>query len=186
MPHGSGIDLLKRIHKTNKAKVIFITAYDEFAITALRLSAIDYLLKPVDKNELIEAIERFKKVSQSDDQIKIFSEILENKTPDRFSINTVDGIHIIKYADVKFLSSEKNYTKFHLADSTMVASKPLGEYEKLLDQNTFVRIHRSFLVNLNKIVEFDKKSGNVILEGGDSVEVSRNRKDYLIERLQNL
>ena len=186
MPQGSGIDLFKRIHKNNRTKVVFTTAYDVFAITALRLSAIDYLLKPIDKNELIEAVERYKEVSQSDDQLKVFSEILENKTPERFSINTVDGIYVIKYADVNFLSSEKNYTKFHLTDSTMLSSKPLGEYEKMFDSNKFVRIHRSYLVNLDKIVEFDKKSGNVILENGKTVEVSRNRKDYLIEKLQDM
>ena len=68
----------------------------------------------------------------------------------------------------------------------MLSSKPLGEYEKMFDSNKFVRIHRSYLVNLDKIVEFDKKSGNVILENGKTVEVSRNRKDYLIEKLQDM
>ncbi|WP_370087613.1 LytR/AlgR family response regulator transcription factor [Ekhidna sp.] len=186
MPNGSGIDLLKRLNKTSQAKVIFTTAYDEFAITALRLSALDYLLKPVDKAELISAIEKYKELAKTDERLNILSELIENKVSDRFSINTVDGIYILKYADVNFLSSEKNYTKFHLADSTMIASKPLGEYEKLLSDKNFVRLHRSYLVNMDKIVEYDKKQGSVVLENGVSVEVSRNKKDYLIEKLQQL
>ncbi|MEQ8629284.1 LytTR family DNA-binding domain-containing protein [Ekhidna sp.] len=186
MPNGSGIDLLNRINRTTQTKVIFTTAYDEFAITAIRLSAIDYLLKPVDKHELIEAVDRFKNTSQIREQFDIFSEILDQKRTDRFSISTIDGIRVVKYSDVNFLSSEKNYTRFHLVGSTLITSKPLGEYEKLLDQQKFVRVHRSHLINIEKIIEFDKKKGNVILENGDVVEVSRNRKEFLIDKLQNL
>lgn len=186
MPNGTGIDLLKRLNKINQTKVIFTTAYDEFAITALRLSALDYLLKPVDKVELIDAVEKYKELTKTDERFRVLAEMIGNKESERFSINTVDGIYVLKYSDVNYLSSEKNYTKFHLADSTMIASKPLGDYEKLLSDKNFIRLHRSYLVNLSKIVEYNKKLGNVILENGVSVEVSRNKKDCLIEKLQQL
>ena len=186
MPHGTGIDLLERIKNSESTKVIFITAYDEFAIKALRLSAIDYLLKPVDKEELIGAVERFKSLSRSDRQLSVLTEFFEKKKSNRFSINTMDGIHILENEDVFYISSEKNYSKFHLLESFILASKPLGDYEKILDPNQFIRIHRSYLVNLDKVCEFDKKQGGVVLKDGTFLEVSRSKKDFLLEKLQSL
>ncbi len=186
MPNGSGLDLLKRISDTEQTKVIFTTAYDEHAIQAFRLSAIDYVLKPVDKDELIQAINRYKVQSNhsAHGEYTLLSQILDKQNERRIAVNTTDGVHVINLEEVFYLSSEKNYTTFHFHDSAIVASKPLGDYEKLLAEFQFVRVHRSYLINLKKIREYNKKRMGVVLENDEFIEVSRNRKDFLMNNLK--
>lgn len=186
MPNGTGLELVERIKDTESTKVIFTTAYQEYAIKALRLSAIDYLLKPVDKNELISSVSRFKKQTSqsSQNQFSLLSELLEKQNSQRIAVNTLEGVHIINLDDVYFLSSEKNYSTFHFKDSCVLTSKSLGEYEKLLFEYQFFRAHRSFIVNLKKVREYNKKKMGIILDNGHFIEVSRNKKDLLIEKLK--
>ncbi len=186
MPNGTGIELLERIKDTEDSKVIFTTAYDEFAIKALRLSAIDYLLKPVDKNELMQAILSFKKSEShsASPELSLLSQMLEKQNDRKIAVNTMDGVHVINLDEVLYLSSEKNYTTFHFEHTNILTSKPLGDYEKLLNEYRFIRVHRSYLVNINKIKEYNKKQAGVILENSQLIEVSRNRKEHLLENLK--
>ncbi|MEO9484838.1 MAG: LytTR family DNA-binding domain-containing protein [Ekhidna sp.] len=186
MPNGTGLDLIERIKDTESAKVIFTTAHDEFAIKAFRLSAIDYLLKPIDKVELIDSINRFKKhVSKSaNEELTVLSQLLDKQNGKRIAINTVDGVHVINLEDVLYLSSEKNYTTFHFQGSSILTSKPLGDYEKTLSEYQFIRVHRSYIVNLKKVKEFHRKRMEIVLDNECCIEVSRNRKELLMENLK--
>ncbi|WP_420319191.1 LytR/AlgR family response regulator transcription factor [Ekhidna sp.] len=186
MPKGTGLDLLERIKDTESAKVIFTTAHEEYAIKAFRLSAIDYLLKPVGKEELIIAINRFKETSTGKERMELLSELLEKKNPQRMAISTLDGFHIIDLDKLLYLSSEKNYSNFHTTEGIVLASKSIGEFEKYMDPDRFIRVHRSYIVNIDKVRSYDKKKGVLILHNQQTIEVSRNRKEVLLQKLKVL
>lgn len=186
MPRGTGLDLLERIKDTETTRVIFTTAHEEYAIKAFRLSAIDYLLKPIDKEELITAINRFKESTSGIERIEVLTELLERRNPQRIAISTLDGFHIIDLDKLLYLSSEKNYTNFQMSDKAILASKSIGEFEKWLDQERFIRVHRSYIVNIDKVREYDKKKGVLILQNDQSIEVSRNKKEALLHKLKIL
>ena len=182
MPGGSGLELLERIQGQN-IEVIFTTAYQEYAIKALRLSALDYLLKPISHDELKKAVSRF--VSQKFKyDYSLVSEILSSEKLRRIAIHTHGGVQIVNVADIRYLKSDKNYSVFYLVEQNVVASKALGEFEKLLHGHGFVRIHRSTLININHVREYRKgKEPKVLLEDGTELEVSRGRRDELLHLL---
>ncbi len=182
MPNGSGLELLERIQGFN-IEVIFTTAYQEYAIKALRLSALDYLLKPISHEELKTAISRF--VSQKFKyDYSLVSEILSSEKLRRIAINTQGGVRILNVADIMYLKSDKNYSIFYLVEQNVVASRALGEFEKLLHGHGFIRIHRSTLINVSHIREYKKgKEPKVLLGDGTELEVSRSRKEELLHIL---
>ena len=188
MPNGSGMDLVEKIRDQKGINVIFTTAYQEYAVKAFRLSAIDYLLKPIDKEELVNAIERYQEAIEDTHaiQMNLLNDMLQNNKPRKIAINTADSLHMVNIDDILYLSSERNYTKLHLDDSTLLASKPLGEFEELLSDLNFFRVHRSYMINLSRVREYQKKKLAAVLDNGVAVEVSRNRKESLSKRLQSL
>lgn len=187
MPDGSGLDLLKKIQGMD-VEVIFTTAHQEYAIKALRLSALDYLLKPIDHNELVAAVNKYASLKHSNSQgYSLVSEILNSEKLKRLAISTVEGIKILKVTDILYVGSDKNYSTFHLPEQNFIASKSLGEYEKLLKDHHFVRIHRSTMINLERLLEYKKgKDSRVLLDDGTELEVSRNRKEELLTRISLL
>ena len=184
LPGRTGLDLLRDMQDLS-SKIIFITAYEEYLVDALRLSAFDYLLKPVDKTELKEAIERLKShmIKKHKSQIEILSSFLNDESPKRIAINTIDELEIVNIDDIVYLSSDKNYTKFHLAHSEIIASKPLGTYDEMLISSSFYRVHRSFVVNLNQVKSFKKRDLLLIMSNGDEVDVSKRKKEELLLKL---
>lgn len=188
MPGGTGLELFEKIRDLLPIKVIFVTAYQEYAIKALRLSALDYLLKPVDRTELVAAVNRIKSANQVPHTL--FSNLIErigqNKKPTKIGIKTTEGLHVVDIANIVYLSSDKNYTTLHVDDADIVSSKPIGEYESLLEECCFVRVHRSFLINCKRVKEYRKRDQKVVFDTGHSVEVSRSKKDLLLEKLEKL
>ena len=175
MPKGTGLELLERIKNLN-AKVILTTAYQEYAIEALRLSALDYLLKPVGKEELKNAINRYFEQT-------VTSKVRGGSETNRIAINTTDRIHILELDQIYYIQSDKNYSIFHTNEGPVISSKSLGHYELVLPDH-FFRIHRSYMVNLNKIKQLKKgKSYQVVLENGMTLEVSKSKKEELLDRL---
>ena len=153
---GSGFELLKQIHPTN-AIVVFITAYEEFAIKAFKTSAIDYLLKPVDISELRSALikageQKDKKSVESQLNILLAnfsSNSNHNDSNQKIVLKTTDQIHILTPNEIIHLESDGNYTKFYLVNkTTILVSKTLKEYEEILDKVNFIRIHQSHIVNM--------------------------------------
>lgn len=192
---GSGFELLNKIHPTN-AIIIFITAYEEFAIKAFKTTAIDYLLKPVDITELkvafIKAGEQKEKKS-TEAQLNILLanfDSFSNKTTtnQKIVVKTTDQIHILTPNEIIHLESDNNYTRFYLVNkTTLLVSKTLKEYEDILDKTNFVRVHQSHIVNMMYASRFDKRNGGfLILKDNTNLPVSTRKKDDVIKYMENL
>jgi two-component system LytT family response regulator len=192
---GSGFELLKQANPI-KAAVIFITAYQEYAIKAFKTSAIDYLLKPVDIEELKQALhkaeeQRGENTIQSQLNILLtnFNQVSNTSNSNqKIVLKTTDQIHILTSNEIMHLESDANYTKFHLVNKKIIlVSKTLKDYEEILDKTHFVRIHQSHIVNMNYASRFDKRNGGfLILQDNTSLPVSTRKKDDLIQYLENL
>lgn len=188
---GTGFNILQKIKPYNYS-LIFVTAYNEFAIKAIRFSAIDYILKPIDEQEFCDAIEKALtsiNSSKLQEQVKTFFNYYEKKTQNRrIVLKTSDAINIVDVSDIAFCRSESNYTTFHFTNgSKIMISKVLKEYEELLTEYGFFRPHHSFLVNLLFISKLDKSDGGfLILKDGTEVPVSLRRKKKLIQVLESL
>lgn len=184
MPNTSGISLVKEMAPF-PSKVVFTTAFEKYAIEAIRLSAIDYLLKPVSEEDLLSAVRRFRRPTRSGDSLSVMNEIIHQREVRRIAVVGVDDIQIIDIQDISHISSDKNYSIFHLTDQReIVATKPLGEYEALLGNRGFFRVNRSVLVHLRYITKYIKgRGGEVLLVNGEVFEVSRTRKKILMDQL---
>lgn len=186
MPQGNGFTLFDKI-KNIHFDIIFTTAYEEYAVKAFRVSALDYLTKPIDHRQLVDAINRLKNKKKLQINEQRFALLLENisNRPDEFNkiaFPTNEGYTMINTADIVYCEADENYTLIYLLNGErMVVSKTLKLVEELLPSKTFYRIHRSFVVNLNLINEYTKENGNsVIMKTGKSLDVSeRNKKSFL-------
>jgi two-component system LytT family response regulator len=191
MNDGTGFDLLKQLQPVD-FKVIFITAYDQYAIKAFRFSAIDYLLKPVDPDELSEAVNRAEKLMQQDfsTQLNTLEENMQpgNKTNRKIILRTFDNIHLVKVQDINYCESEGSYTTIHLLnDKKIVVSNLLKEYDEMLNDCGFYRVHKSYLINMRHIQRFEKgEGGNVILENEVKVPVASRKREELLEMFDRL
>lgn len=196
MPDGKGFDLLKNIESPD-FNVIFITAHEHYAIPAFRFGALDFLLKPIDKADLAEALKKARKRHQEKlalEQLQIFWETLdklnERKLPTRISIATLEGIMYKPVSEIIRLEAQENYTKFFLIQEPkkILASSNLKGYEEQFKPyREFLRVHRSHLVNLLYVDRYVKAEGGyLILQNGDKVSVSKAYRDALQERLQKI
>jgi two-component system LytT family response regulator len=193
MPEKSGFDLLNELRPV-RFEIIFITAHNEYTIQAFKYSAIDYLLKPVDEDQMIEAVCRaeeriIQKVSAR--RVETFLYNLQKvQVPGEMKLCIADmkGFRVIHLADVIYCESDSSYTVFHLVGGqSIITSKSILEYELLLEQSHFCRIHKSFLVNLQHIKEYIRgEGGSVVLSDGKTVEVSRRKKEAFIMKMKEL
>jgi two-component system LytT family response regulator len=188
MPNGTGFDLLKMFRKIS-FHVIFTTAYDHYAIKAIKYSALDYLLKPIDIDELQESVAKVHKQNTAEQQapnIDVLMSALNNvDKAKKIAIPDQEGVAIVEVKDIVRCQADSNYTLIFLSNGTKVVStKTLKEYNNLLDENTFMRIHNSNLININHIKKYIKGDGGQVVMSDDSiVEVSRRRKSDLMEVL---
>ncbi|MEM6629692.1 MAG: LytTR family DNA-binding domain-containing protein [Bacteroidota bacterium] len=188
---GLGFDILDRLDSLN-FQVIFITAYDKYAIRAIRAGALDYLLKPIDQEELENALKRAtlnKKIGElpNSDQWQIFWDSLKymesQLLPSRVAVSTLEGIIFQQVKDIVRLEADMNYTQFFILnqEKPLVASLNLGEFEQIFDPyQNFMRVHRSHLVNLNYVRKFIKRDRLIYMEDGSEVRISANfMQDFL-------
>ena len=185
MPKGSGLELVDRIKHLN-VKVIFTTAHQEYAIKAVRLSAVDYLLKPISFLELLEAVDRYNRHTQKQNystNYGLLKDLMDkSKKLERIAVVDLQGVQVIETSNISHIEASKNYSIFHLLEGEdVVASKSMGEYEKLLDGSDFLRVSRSIIVNVSFIKRYLKKEGSVVLKDGQEVLVSNSRKDELLK-----
>jgi two-component system LytT family response regulator len=189
MPFENGFKLLEKI-KNPSFGVIFTTAYDQYAIKAIKYSALDYLLKPVDvgdlKNAIGKCIERKKKnVNRSDDYEMLLSALkLKNKSA-KIAVPTFDGLQMIGADEIVKCIADESYTHITLTNgSKLVVSRILKEFEDLLSDFNFFRVHNSSLINLTHVKKYFKGDGGyVLMSDGETVEVSRRKKNELLQRL---
>lgn len=192
MPGKSGLDLLTEMPEKD-FEVIFVTAHNEYILQALQYSAADYLLKPVDEDRLIEAVQRVETRLQAEK--KDWTETLMHNlnkagSPSemRLCLPTLKGFIVVKLDDIIYCEAERSYTIFHLeGKKTVTVSKSLIEYDNLLQETQFFRIHKSFLVNLNHIKEYQRGEGGlVIMTDNAEIEVSRRKKEFFLTRMKEL
>jgi len=189
MPVRNGFDLLQAVDRLD-FEVVFVTAYDQFAIQAFKHHAIAYLLKPIDEDELNEAIERVRQqVStriNSDSLMKMFTMLHQVKPGfNKIAIPTMEGLELIRMDRILHCSAEGNYTQLHIKDQPpLLVSKSLRFFEdQLADYPQFIRVHHSHIVNLEFVERYVKgKGGYLVLENNTSIPVSRTRKDDLLSR----
>lgn len=181
LPGKSGLDLLKSIPAPD-FEVIFVTAFDQFAIQAIKFSAIDYLLKPIDVNELVNAVDRAVLHIEKDQQnarLQHLVHSLGQPHPMKIAVPGNRETVFIGPETVVYCKSDNNYTIFHLHNHQQhVSSKPIFEYEELLGGHGFIRCHQSYLVNRRFILSWIRTDGDrLLLEGGHEIPVSRNSKE---------
>lgn len=185
----TGFDLLQRF-KQFPFDIIFTTAYNEFAIKAFKYNAIDYLLKPVDKDELRLAVDRAKeRISNrhhtSPEQMENFFHSIHNQhnIQNKIAVPTADGFEIIELGDILYCQSNSSYTYFYLAQKRkLISSYPLKQYDEILSERNFFRAHKSFLVNLSHVKLYRKgEGGTIVMTDGQEIEVSRRNKEALMK-----
>ncbi len=174
MPSGSGFDILEKTTFIEK-QVIFTTAYSNHAIEAIKANAVDYLLKPIEIQELVKAVEKAIKNSQKN------SQPTEERSLDKIAIPTLEGTYFYNKSEIIRAEADSNYTELHLVNGKkIVSSKTLKEIEISLAKTTFIRVHKSHLININFIKKYIKGDGGIIVLNDDSmIPVSRSHKDEL-------
>ncbi len=186
---GSGFDLLRKFNEYN-FKVIFVTAYDQYAIKAIKFNALDYVLKPVDIAELVNAVKKVK-VNENksfDGELKNLMKNLANPhhKSNRLAIPVLNGFKLITVESILYCEAKKEYTDIICTDhQTICSSVNLGEYEELLQDYSFCRVHHSFLVNKDHVTQYIKGEGGELLMGNNtSIPVSRRRKQDVLDWLK--
>ncbi len=190
MPRLSGFDLLETIDTIN-FDVIFVTAFDKYAIKAIKFSALDYLLKPIEVDDLVSAVQRVKEKQQS--KTSHFKSLLSNvrqnsQKLERLAIPSDNEIILQKVADIVYCEASSNYTILHLAnDKKITVSKTLKDFENILPETDFCRIHHATLVNLAHVTKYVKgEGGYVLVTGRRHLDVSRRKKEAFLQALQKL
>lgn len=190
MPDGTGFDVIRSIEDKN-FEVIFITAHEEFAIKAIKFSALDYLLKPVDTVELKAALERALESIDANKEVKQFDALQSNINPSekrRLVLKTQESVHVVDLDDIIRCEADRNYTSFFLVGGKKIlVSKTLKEYENLLSNHNFLRVQQSHLINIDFVDRYDKKNGGaVVMKDGSEVPLSPAKREVFFKRLENL
>lgn len=187
---GLGFEILSAF-KEYTFKIIFTTAYSQYAIKAIKFSALDYLLKPIDSEELVSAISKIE-INSIDNSLAQFETLLHNLKPQekrtKIALQTTEGISIFEIETIVKCSAESNYTCVYFTNGKKALfSKTLKEFEELLENSGFERIHHSHIINLNHLVNFTNKDGGYVLMSDKStVPVSQRKKNQLIDALNSL
>ncbi len=186
MGDGTGFDLLNKLDRVD-FNVVFVTAYDQYALQAFRVSAVDYLLKPVDPEDLEEALTRLKNVHESRAGNMAIQNLLQNLALNdpgkrKIFVRDTSGIRYLEMCQILYLKADGSYCKIYMKNGEeIISSKVLKHFVQLLPENMFMRIHRSSLINLNEVEEFLFKDGGcVVLSDGTEVYVSDDRKKNLL------
>jgi len=186
MPDGTGFDLLEKIEKV-EFQVIFVTAYDQYALKAIKFSALDYILKPVDPQQLIDAVNKIREPNNEITTItKKIQTLLRNKNGfERITLPTFEGFRFINLKDIIRCESDNNYTNFYInSGEKILVTKTLKEYDETLSGLDFVRVHQSHLVNIKFVDRYIKgDGGSIVMADGAEVEVSRRKKEEFLKRM---
>lgn len=185
MPKLNGIQLLQELNVLG-FDVIFTTAYDQYAIRAIKLNALDYLLKPIDKDELIASVEKVKNHRQtiSRQQVSQLQEVHRSRVLNKIALSTMAGLQFVNLDDVIRIEGESNYCNFFIRDKKRILlSKKLGDAEELLkDNDNFFRAHKSHIINLKYVDRYIRgEGGEIIMNDGTSIALSRSKKEEFLQ-----
>lgn len=191
MKDGTGFDLLEKFKEINFV-VVFVTAFDKYAIKAFKFSALDYILKPVDKNELINAVNKYERnnLDSQNNRLKLANSNYKNKnyeTP-KIAISTQKGLILLEINDIVRFRAEGGYTWIYLnGKKEVLATKNLGEFEEYLRDENFIRVHHSHLINIDYIRSYEKgRGGVVIMTDGAEIEVSQRKKQDFLSKFKKI
>ena len=190
LPDGLVFQLIEQLRPIN-FDIIFVTAYEEFAIKACEYSSIGYIVKPIDPDLLKEAVERIRPKTdrQIDDRLNVFNNYFNNPNAFRkMSISALDGIYFVNIRDILRFEAEDNYTHIYLENGEKItASKTIKSYEELLGPFNFYRVHKRHVINLNFMRKFVKGDGGyLVMDDGKKIEVSRRRRPAFMEQMRRL
>lgn len=191
LPDGDSFDILKQL-KNQNFKIVFVSSYDSYAIKAFQYNAIDYLLKPVEKEVFNQTITKAlgqQKLENQEEQLRL---LLQNITfpkvkQKKIVLNTTDTIHIIQIEDIVRLESDNNYTYFHMVDKRKImVSISLKTYENLLKDRNFFRIHQSHIINMKHLLNYNKKAANVLMFDESMLPVSVRKQPIFMKLIKSL
>jgi two-component system LytT family response regulator len=190
MPDGTGFELLKGL-KWKNFELVFITAHEEFAIKAIKFSALDYILKPIDQSELKDAVMKAIKAVGDKKEESQFDTLQNNINPimkRRLVLKTQESVHVVDLDNIIRCEADRNYTSFFLSEGKKIlVSKTLKEYESLLSVYNFLRVQQSHLINLDYVDRYDKgNGGSVVMKDGSEVPLSPAKRDVFFKILENL
>lgn len=188
MPNMNGFDMLQQLPAIN-FDLIFTTSYDQYALKAIRFSAVDYLLKPIDREELQKAVQKVIQHSQKPlaQQLEILLQQVRHPVTaiNKIAMPTMEGLQMIPVEDIVSCESNSNYTTIILKNKQkIVVSRTLKEMEEMLEDHSFLRVHHSYLVNLNEVTKYVKgEGGYLVMSDGTNIDVSRSKKERLLKTL---
>jgi two-component system, LytTR family, response regulator len=191
MDDGTGFDLLRQIEAVD-FRIIFITAYEKFAVQAFRFSAVDFLLKPVNPEELSEAVKHAETLIHEHftTQLQALEENLrtDNRQKKKIVLKTLENIHLVEIQNITYCESDGCYTFVHtITGEKIMVSRTLKEFDDMLSGSSFYRAHKSFLINLSHIIRFEKQEGGyIILTNGEKVPVSFRKREELLGLFEKL
>lgn len=192
-PDGTGFDILKQL-KSYDFHIIFITAHEKYALQAIKFSAADYLLKPLNPKELIASIQKLQEKNKEESQNSLMIEALltnldiPKKSFEKIVLKTAERIQVIEIKDIIRCESDGSYTSFFLTENRKIfVSKALKEYDEMLSDAEFIRTHKSHLVNINFIESYEKSGGGyIVLKDKSNIPVSVRKKDFVLETINKL
>jgi two-component system LytT family response regulator len=194
MPGENGFELLESLPE-KKFQVIFVTAHSEFALQAIKASAVDYVLKPVNINDLQAAVEKAKQNIQSDNGLlqgqQLLSELLQNiksnNAPSKIALPHLGGVTFLETSQIVSLQADSNYTIIHKKDmQKLVVTRTLKDFEDILDNSLFLRVHKSHIINLSAVKEYSTTDGGTVkMEDGNVWGISRRQLDLFLQKMKN-
>lgn len=192
MPHKSGFNLLEELGEFH-FEVIFVTAFDRYAIKAIKFSALDYLLKPIDIDDLQKAVQKAKERIEQNSSRNSYVSLLKNiKHPsqaiEKLAIPSFDGVLFEPVDNIIYCEADRNYTSLTMKDNRkIIVSKTLKDFENMLSDSGFFRIHHAYLINMKHVKKYIKGDGGyVILEGDHHLDVSKRKKDAFMQMLHKI
>lgn len=181
MPYGNAFDLLDKVGDRT-FETVFVTAYDHYAIDALNAHASYYLLKPIDIDKLIEAVDYVSEIKEKENSLQ--NTVLKPKQAQvagKITIPLQNGFEVLQIEDILYCQADDNYTQIFVGEKKKLVSKTLKYFEDILTENGFARVHKSYLVNVNAITQYNKgKGGSVVLRNGKEIMVSPSKKKQLL------
>lgn len=190
MPHMNGFQMLEALPAVD-FDLIFTTSYDQYAIRAIRFSALDYLLKPIDREELQRAVQKAARRTPAPltQQLELLLQKINQPATrvNKVAMPTMEGLQMITVADIISCASDSNYTVLQLrGKQKLVVSRTLKEIEELLEEHSFARVHHSYLANLNEVTRYVRgEGGYLVMSDGSHIDVARSRKDFVVKKLQS-
>lgn len=188
LPDGSGFDILERL-SSRKFNIIFVTAFNQYAIKAFKYSAIDYLLKPFDYTDMDDAVKKIldRNNSNTDAHEMQFDTLLQNskkEKPEKIVLATAESIEFVNINEIIHIQSDGNYSTLHIKGrDDLLVSKNLGEFETMLEDLSFFRTHQSHIVNLNFVQKISRFDGDILMDGGSIAILSRRKRNQFLDAM---